>query len=204
MLPLLYTRHFVTEQKVKKMNNAASSMIYTDSSHSVYTVRRVDATELPTQRSQLLFELECMNNSTEQKIFVGLLETTELGTMHSPGIGISIDPETGLVMDLVNQQGVIGCLELAPLQPNQPIQIRIEVEVIRHVYLPRITIGTETILHPALFLEGPGKLSALVGAAVVPNGTATFDNAHLKVCPLSRDIGAGGRRHEREISSETV
>lgn len=182
MLSLLFTRQFLLERKSMKTNHPANSLIYTDSSKSVYTVRRVETTHPPTGRSHLKFEIECLAATSEQKIFIGLMETDGLGTSsNSPGLGISIDMDSGLVMDLVNQQGVIGFLESAPLPTHEPLRITVDVEIIQHVYLPRITVGTESILHPALYLEVPGQLSALVGASVVPHGATSFENAKLEL-----------------------
>jgi hypothetical protein len=58
--------------------------------------------------------------------------------------------------------------------------VRIEVETIGRVLLPRIIVGEDIILHPALYLDAQEGLSALVGTSVHPLGDARFENTFLR------------------------
>jgi hypothetical protein len=160
----------------------ANHMIYTDSQKTVYTVSKVDSAKPPTTRGNVCFDVDVTLGAEGQRIFIGLLETAALGLrQNSPGIGISIDPTTGAIVDVVNDQGVIGFLEEEELHPGRTLPVRVEVEILNQVCLPKLTICGESFLHPALFLGSPSRFSALVGSAVVPQGRARFEGGALRV-----------------------
>ncbi len=186
MLPLFYTRQFLLERWAQKRGKSSKAMIYS-AENNLYAVRRVDTTAVPDHRMTLVFEGDLHHGERSQKIFLGLMETDAVGIVpHSPGIGIAIDLQTGLVTDLVNNQGVLGYLENPPGEAEGPVHVRVEVETIGRVLLPRIFVGDDVILHPALYLDALEGLSALVGTSVHPPGDARFDNAVLHAADDSR------------------
>jgi hypothetical protein len=155
-------------------------MIYS-AENNLYAVRRVDTASMPDKRSTIVFECDLLQGERGQKVFLGLMETDMVSiASRSPGIGISVDLETGLVTDVVNEQGILGYLENAPVESDGPLHVRIEVDTIGHVLLPRILVGDDIILHPALYLDAQEGLSALVGTSVHPLSDARFENALLR------------------------
>ena len=179
MLPLLYTRTYLLDRWAARRANQTQAMIYS-AENNLYDVRRVDTTALPASRSTVIFECDLLPGVRSQKVFLGLMETDSAGIVpHSPGIGVSVDMLTGLVTDLVNDQGVLGYLENPPGDAEGAVPVRIEVEMIGRVVLPRITVGRDVILHPALYLDAQEGLSALVGTSVHPYGDARFANERL-------------------------
>lgn len=179
MLPLFYTRQFVLDRLSAKRANRPQSMIYS-AENNLFAVRRVDTAAVTEKRSTLVFECDLHQGVRDQKVFFGLMETETVGiTSNSPGIGVAVDLQTGLVTDVVNDLGVIGYLENPPGDAGAPVHVTVELEVIGHVVLPRIRVGADEILHPALYLDTRGGLSALVGTSVYPLGDARFENARL-------------------------
>ena len=179
MLPLFYTRQFLLDRWAEKRAQPSKAMIYS-AEENLYAVRRVDTTAVPENRTTLVFEGDLHHGQRSQKLFLGLMETDSVGiTSRSPGIGVAIDLQTGLVTDLVNDQGVLGYLENPPSESEGPLHVRVEVETIGRVLLPRIIVGDDVILHPALYLDAQEGLSALVGTSVHPPGDARFENAVL-------------------------
>lgn len=169
----------------------AAQMIYTDQEKIVYTVSKIDSAKPPTAKGNVCFEVTVTLGQPEQRIFVGLLETTLLGhRKSSPGIGISIDPCTGVIMDVVNDQGVIGYIEDENLLEGRELTIKVEIEVLKHVCIPKLTIGTEIFLHPSLYLESLSRLTGLVGTAVVPHAHARFSDGRLAVQEMSGGLSA--------------
>ena len=154
-------------------------MIYS-AENSLYAVRQVDTAAMPDHRSTLVFECDLLHGERDQKVFLGLMEPEALGSgARCPGIGVAVDMRTGLVTDVVNDQGVLGYLETAPVETDGPLHVRIEVEMIGRVLLPRIFVGADVILHPSLYLDSGGTLSAMVGTSVHPLGDARFENTRL-------------------------
>lgn len=186
MLPLFYTRLFLLDRWAEKRTQPTKAMIYS-AENNLYSVRRVDTTAVPDHRTTLVFEGDLHHGERNQKLFLGLMETDSVGiASRSPGIGVAIDLQTGLVTDLVNDQGVLGYLENPPGEADGPLHVRVEVETIGRVLLPRIIVGDDVILHPALYLDAQEGLSALVGTSVHPPGDARFENAVLHAADDSR------------------
>ena len=177
--PIHLARHRLNPASIRPISQ---NMIYTDSQKTVFTVSKIDSAKPPTDKGNVCFEVDVHLGGEGQRIFIGLLETASLGLRdNSPGIGFSIDPTNGVIMDVVNDQGVIGYLEDENLYPGRVLSVRVEVELLNRVCIPKIKIGEEIFLHPALYLGSPSNLSALVGSAVVPDGRATFDRGSLQV-----------------------
>ncbi len=179
MLPLFYTRQFLLDRWNEKRATHPKSMIYS-AENNLYNVRRVDTAAVPHERSTLVFECDLHQGVRSQKVFLGLMETDSVGiAARSPGIGIAVDLQTGLITDVVNDQGVLGYLENAPAETEGPLHVTIEVEMIGRVVLPKIIVGGDVILHPALYLDAQDGLSALVGTSVHPPGDTRFENTVL-------------------------
>ena len=180
MLPLFYTRQYLLDRWSAKRATRSQSMIYS-AENNLFAVNRVDTAAVSEKQTTLVFECDLHQGVRNQKVFLGLMETENLGVAtNSPGIGVAVDLQTGLVTDVVNDQGVLGYLENAPGEAGGPVHVRIEVEVHGRVVLPRIRVGEDEILHPALYLDPHGGLSALLGTSVYPPGDARFENARLR------------------------
>lgn len=150
--------------------------------HHFNTSRLYDA-ELNIVEGEVIFEIELRLRHLNQKFFFGLVSTPDLSGMPegcNAGIGISIDPETGEVNDEMNGQGIIGYLEDVPMEENEPIFLCIEVEKLNRIFIPKITVGEEKVLHPALHLEHCEYVSLMVGSTD-PGSGAVFENPHLVI-----------------------
>lgn len=189
MLPIIFTRRYLLERMAEKRSNPGRSMIYS-AEDNLYAVRRVDTAAVPVDRSTMVFECDLHHGVRSQKVFLGLMETDAVGiAARSPGIGVSVDLMTGLITDVVNNQGVLGYLENPPCESDGPVHVKLEVELIGRVVLPTITIGEEIILHPALYLDAQEGLSALVGTSMHPFGDARFENTVLhRQAPAGRAV----------------
>ncbi|MDB6070582.1 MAG: hypothetical protein JWL81_1753 [Verrucomicrobiales bacterium] len=167
-------------------------MIYS-ADQMLFAIRREGEVLLPAKRGEVCFSGTFSHRNRGQEIFLALVETASMGkSERSPGIGFKIDLQTGLIMDLLNDQGVLGYLPRRALDPHQEIPFRIEMELIGRVCVPRLVIGREIILHPALYLETRGSLSALTGTTIHPPGDAQFSNLDLESAMEEVEICAAG------------
>jgi hypothetical protein len=178
MLPLFYTRQFLMDRWKAKRDFAARAMIYSADQH-LFAVDRIASAPLTPGRKTLALECDVHQGAESHRIFLGLMETESTGVSRCPGIGICVDLQTGLVTDVVNDMGVLGYLEDAPTEANGPLHVRLEVETIGPVAIPRLMVGNDVILHPALYLEAQDRLSALVGTSLNPPGDTRFENTVL-------------------------
>lgn len=147
----------------------------------LFNIHRVGEILLPARRGEVCFSGTFRHQNRGQEVFLALVEASLMGNSErSPGIGFKIDLQTGLVMDLLNDQGVLGYLPRRTLAPDKDITFRIELELISRVCVPRLIIGGEIFLHPSLYLETRGSLSAMHGTSLHPVGDALFSNLEIE------------------------
>jgi len=157
----------------------------------LFALNRAGEVLLPAKRGEVCFSGAFSHRNRGQEIFLALVETSSMGkSERSPGIGFKIDFQTGLIMDLLNDQGVLGYLPRRTLAPHQDIPFRIEMELIGRVCVPRLIIGGEIFLHPSLYLETRGSLSALTGTSLHPVGDARFADLDLSSTIQENEICA--------------
>ena len=133
--------------------------------------------------SEISFEVYCEEFNLDQKLFIGLLEEGDYdGTVRRAGIGVSICPRTGEIADMINGQGIIGYLVEAPLETWKSMRIALNVEKIGPVYIPKVMVGDEAILHPALHKSDPQMFVAVAGSTSCSNDNlACFEQPTVSV-----------------------
>lgn len=167
-------------------------MIYS-ADQMLFAIRRMGEILVPAKRGEVCFAGTFNHRHRDQEVFLALVETSSMGkSERSPGIGFKIDLQTGLIMDVLNDQGVLGYLPRRVLAPHQDIPFRIEMELIGRVCVPRLVIGGEIILHPSLYLETRGSLSALTGTSLHPVGDAKFSDLDLTSSVEQMEVCAAG------------
>lgn len=175
MSVLRFSRTFFLGKAIQASNPQPSRAMIYSTDQMLFAIRRVGEVLLPAKRGEVYFTGTFRHGTRAQELFLALVETSSMGGgERSPGIGFKIDFQTGLIMDLLNDQGVLGYLPRRMLAPHQDIAFRIEMELIGRVCVPRLVIAGEVFLHPALYLETRGSLSALTGTSLHPAGDAIF------------------------------
>ena len=96
------------------------------------------------------------------------------------GIAVTINTKNGELRDPINEQSTIGNINQKLLDYDAPNFLCIEFEKIKSIYIPKLTIGEEKILLPALHLPEFGSLSIVVGSSS-EDWAAKFNNPHLLI-----------------------
>jgi hypothetical protein len=175
---LYFSRNYFLEKARVTPLCPTKAMIFS-ADQMLFSINRVSEVLLPAKRGEVCFSGRIRHQDRGQEVFLGLIETAAMGqNERSPGVGIKIDLQTGLIMDLLNDQGVLGYLPWRILAPQQDIPFRLEMELFGRVCVPRLVIGDEIILHPSLYLVTRGSLSALTGTSL-PQGEAKFFNLEV-------------------------
>ena len=164
----------------------------TDFGNQRFNITRIYDTMIDVENGEAAFEIELRLRHTHQKLFFGLLDTQRLDNREfsvSSGIAVSIDPMSGEIVDLVNSQGIIGYLDETPLEERESIFLCIDVEKLRSIFIPKITVGEERILHPALHLSNQQPISLVVGSTDAAAG-ALFENPHFMITRRAPGVSA--------------
>lgn len=148
-----------------------------------FNVARVIETDVSSHEGDIMFEIELRLRGVDQMLFAGFVQTNWFKgatAAATPGIGMSIDPASGEVRDLLNGQGVVGYFDTSPLDCEESIFFCLASEKIGNVYLPRLTVGEEKIIYPAIYMEAESMMSFVVGSTS-KGKKAIFENPHLQL-----------------------
>ena len=96
------------------------------------------------------------------------------------GIAVSINTKNGELRDPINDQNVIGSINTSSLDHESPNFLCLEYEKIKSIYIPKLTIGEEKILLPAIHLPELRSMSIVVGSSA-GEWAAKFKNPHLLI-----------------------
>ncbi len=185
---LRFSRNYFLENARPAILRTSKAMIFS-ADQILFSLRRVGEILLPAKHGNITFSGTFKHGDRGQEIFLALVETTAMGqSERSPGIGFKIDLQTGLIMDLLNDQGVLGYVPWRTLAPHQTIPFSIELELIGRVCVPKLIIGTESYLHPALYLVTRGSLTGLTGTTLHPLGDASFADLQIASEVLEQEI----------------
>jgi len=159
----------------------------------MFAAQRLHECQLPAVPSHIRLRIEGRTTEFGQKVFVGLLTLDALTDQVSgPGLGVSIDPETGMVEDLMGEAGVVGYMHSAPQDEGADLFLGVEAWVYGRTFIPRLHLNGETIALPA-FLTDPGQtLTALAGGEIGAGVLPRLDHTELSLRPLTDDGMANG------------
>jgi hypothetical protein len=141
-----------------------------------YAVTWVEAAKIENECAAITFEAEVWNHRKGQKIFIGLLDK-DLKT----GVGLAIDTEGGEVIDMINDQGILGYLSEAPLAEGGPLSLRFSIDKFGTTHICSAEICGERILYPAVLLDDSYEIGAVIGSTLCKGHAITVENAVLKI-----------------------
>jgi hypothetical protein len=159
----------------------------------LFAAYRLHEFQSPVGAVHMRLSIRGVSTDFGQKLFIGLLESDPvLGTCGGRGLGVSIDPETGIVEDVHNGGGVLGYLVGAPQEPAREISLVLEAWLYGRVVIPRIWLGAESLVHPAMLLDPGRTLAALAGGEINHGALPRFDHTELTLRPLDQMMVAHG------------
>jgi len=155
----------------------------TESGNQSFHLSRIHDTEINLISCEVILEIELELINEDQKIFLGLMDThrvNEKSMSLQSGIAITINTKNGELRDPINNQNSIGNINQRFLDYEAPNFLCLEFEKIKSIYIPKLTIGEEKILLPAIHLPELKSLSIVVGSSI-GDWAAKFNNPHLVV-----------------------
>ena len=155
----------------------------TESDNQRFKLSHIHDTELDLISGEVVFEIELELSHDNQRLFLGLMDThriNEKSMSMQSGIAVSINTKNGELRDPINDQAPIGNINQKLLDYEAPNFLCLEFEKIKSIYIPKLTIGEEKILLPAIHLPELRSMSIVVGSSA-GDWAAKFNNPHLLV-----------------------
>ncbi|MFV1994619.1 MAG: hypothetical protein ACC661_04215, partial [Verrucomicrobiales bacterium] len=143
-----------------------------------FTVNRVESSCVDSDCATITFDAWIDRHNRGQRIFCGLL-SRDLST----GVGLSIDTATGEIVDLINDQGIIGYLNSCPFPGKNPVPLHLRMEKFGSTFICKVEVAGEAILYPAVLLTNVTEIGAVLGSTQGQGGAAVFSRTSLSVSP---------------------
>lgn len=134
--------------------NAASPIHCSVQAFSGYQLVSFGELQVPDHPLRFGFQVDLVPNSTDSRtVLFALVNAGET----ERGFAVKVDLLTGEVWDLLNDCGLIGWVEkpLDSFSEEEPLTLSWEVEHYGAALIPKLQIGQEVFLYPALrYTEG--------------------------------------------------
>jgi hypothetical protein len=128
---------------------------------------------IPSGPVRFGFQVDLAPNILLQEVVFGLVEQSGNADDKPIGFAVRLDLQRGEVWDLANDSGLIGWVD----QPigytiaggDEPILLSLEIERVGSAFLPKLQIGGEEWLYPAIRSTAAVNLVALGGFKATPS-----------------------------------
>lgn len=136
----------------------------------------VGSVEIPEDNAELAFQMDLIPGQCPDQICFGFAALEDAKPQHVPGFAVRLDLARGEVWDALNGAGLLGELETGPLglgryDDEEPLLLSLVLEKRGRNLLPRLRIGSDTLLYPAL-LAHPGQVLSAVTGSTQPGADA--------------------------------
>ena len=151
-----------------------------------FHLSKIHETEIDLVSGNVILEIELELIHDQQQIFLGLMDTHRINEQSmslQSGIAITINTQNGELRDPINHQNLIGNINQKRLDYEGHNFLCLEFEKIKSIYIPKLTIGEEKILLPAVHIPELRSLSIVIGSSV-GDWSAKFNNPHLLVTSM--------------------
>ncbi|MEM7145574.1 MAG: hypothetical protein AAF591_10590 [Verrucomicrobiota bacterium] len=159
-----------TQRDIRELNRLAHSL------DDQFSLHRANSINVTANLAKLTLDVEFRHHCPATGLFCGIMDK-EMDV----GLGFHLNYQTGEVVDVVNDQGIIAYLNLAPLPENRLTSLHLDIDKFGPNLICTIEIGNERVLYPALQLHGRTKLQALLGSAPADIPATQFGKARLRV-----------------------
>lgn len=129
--------------------------------------------EVPPHPLRFGFQVDIVPQESPPHVMFGLVSRIRHrdGRSLSSGFAIHLNLQTGEIWDLLNDTGLMGTIPaheqfLAGFTDEEPLLLSWEIEHLGAALIPKLHIGGEEWLYPAIgFRDGTMMMETLVGAA---------------------------------------
>lgn len=128
--------------------------------------------EVPPHPLRFGFQVDIIPEESPRQIMFGLVSRhrSPEGKTSSVGFAVQFDLQTGEVWDLLNDSGLLGMIPdvdlfLGQFSDEEPMLLSWEVEHLGSALIPKLHIGGEEWLYPAIGFRDGMRMETLAGGA---------------------------------------
>jgi len=148
---------------------------------SAYGIELIDAVRMNHLHSEVMFDVELRRDHLRQSLLCGLLNPT-----YTSGIGVSIDPVTGAVSDLVNDAAVIGYMSRSCLSTEEPVSVQLRLQRFGRNLISSVIIDGESFMYPAFLAGHQEVFQAMIGSDIDSGATVSYRRPVLRTLGLAK------------------
>jgi hypothetical protein len=178
MLSMVFTGHHLLASRREKFTRDASEWILADADRLFQAKRCLQICPPDEEHEMVSASIMVTVPQNGGILLFGLLDMSQLPvTQPSPGVCIALDLSVGAVCDVMNGTSVLGYVDEGKLLPGEQISVEFELQSFGETVIPKIRIGSEELLHPALQLARLEILDLLVGASITQGAPVHVERA---------------------------
>ncbi len=157
---------------IQKTTAPSSSLLALDS----FDLLNYGTLEVPSGPVRFGFQVDLSPNAVLREAVFGLIQQGSSEAGKPIGFAIRIDLERGEIWDLVNDSGLIGWVDRAigfsAAGGDEPLLLSLEIERVGSAFLPKLQIGGEEWLYPAIRSIAALDFAALAGSKASRNSSS--------------------------------
>lgn len=149
-----------------------TSLIITEQAFSRFDLVSFGAVQVPAHPLHFGFQVDIIPESAPHHIMFGLVSRSKTASEKTSSIGFAIhlDLITGEVWDLLNDSGLLGTIGdhkhfFSKFTDEEPLLLSWKIEHLGSALIPKLHIGEEEWLYPAIAYRNGMKMETLAGAA---------------------------------------
>jgi hypothetical protein len=149
-----------------------TSLVSPEMSFARFDLVSFGSVEVPAHPLHFGFQVDIIPESAPHQIMFGLVSRQKMadGKSYSAGFAIHLDLTTGEVWDLLNDNGLLGIISnhelfFSGFSDEEPMLLSWKVEHLGTALIPKLHIGGEEWLYPAIGYRNGMLMQTLAGAA---------------------------------------
>lgn len=145
--------------------------VTTDPAFSDFHVLSYGSLVLPNHPIRFGFQVDLVPDNCPKQILFGLVSRDPVngGSPRTTGFAVKVDLEMREVWDVLNGSGLVGWVEhplgLAGFTDEEPLLLGWEIEFHGHALIPKLIVGSQQWLYPAVQCPNSIVMESLVGWA---------------------------------------
>ena len=149
--------------------SASTPMHPTSDVFQDFTLESFGHLVVPDHPIRFGFQVDIVPENCPPHIFFGLVakENINSGRPKSYGFAVRIDLENREIWDVLNGAGLVGWVEhpkgLAGFTDEEPLLLGWEIELHGEALVPKLKVGDQQWLYPAIHCPGATTMEAIVG-----------------------------------------
>ena len=147
----------------------------------VFDLINLGEVSLPEGACRLGYQVDLVPSKSPSTLIFGIVQFDDVSQSIKGGFAVRIDLERGEIWDALNETGLVGWLNFEPsglsqFTEEEPLLLSFEIESTGSAMIPKLRVGDDEWLYPALPSNAIQSMNAVAGT---PEGSEHAQSVFL-------------------------